>query len=105
MSDVPVSGSKDVRHCEWIAHKRELVNLDDEAAQKMKQSHYDRLIFELNDRRELVLEGLGQAYSPLLKFFWFKLGREPRDNPPMQRTGAAGIVSVIRTLLGRGSGR
>jgi hypothetical protein len=26
-------------------------------------------------------------------------------NPPMQGTGAAGIVSFIRTLLGRGSGR
>ncbi len=26
-------------------------------------------------------------------------------NPPMQRTGAAGIVFVIRMLLGRGSGR
>jgi len=26
------------------------------------------------------------------------------DNPPMQRTGAARIVSVVRKLLGRGSG-
>jgi hypothetical protein len=26
------------------------------------------------------------------------------DNPPMQRTGAAGIGFSIRTLLGRGSG-
>ena len=26
-------------------------------------------------------------------------------NPSMQRTGAAGIVSVVRKLLGRGSGR
>jgi len=25
-------------------------------------------------------------------------------NPPMQRTGAAGIVSFFRKLLGRGSG-
>lgn len=34
------------------------------------------------------------------------LGGWPRShNPPMQRTGAAGIVSVIRKLLGRGSGR
>src|SRR5439155_22159114 len=29
----------------------------------------------------------------------------PPHNPPMQRTGAAGIVSVPRKLLGRGSGR
>lgn len=28
-----------------------------------------------------------------------------RDNPPMQRTGAAGIVSFVRKVLGRGSGR
>jgi hypothetical protein len=27
-----------------------------------------------------------------------------RDNPPMQRSGAAGIVSFVRRLLGRGSG-
>ena len=30
---------------------------------------------------------------------------EKRDNPPMQRTGAASIVSLVRKLLGRGSGR
>jgi hypothetical protein len=29
----------------------------------------------------------------------------PPNNPPMQRTGAARIVAVIRKLLGRGSGR
>jgi hypothetical protein len=72
----------DVRHCEWIERGRKTINLDVEARQKLKQSHYDRLIFDLNDRREVVLEGLGHAYSPLLKFFWFKLGRdrERRDN-------------------------
>ena len=32
-------------------------------------------------------------------------GRPPRRNPPMQRTGAAGTVSVVRKVLGRGSGR
>lgn len=68
---------KDVRHCAWIAREPEKTNLDTEAAQKLKQAHYDRLIFDLGGRREVVVEGLGQAYSPLLKFFWFKLGREP----------------------------
>jgi hypothetical protein len=68
---------EDVRHCEWIARDPERMNLDPAAAQKMKLAHYDRLIFGLNGRREVVLEGLGQAYSPLLKFFWFKLGRTP----------------------------
>ena len=32
-------------------------------------------------------------------------GDPQRANPPMQRTGAAGIVSAVRKLLGRGSGR
>jgi hypothetical protein len=94
---------EDVRHCEWIA--RDTMNLDAEAAQKMKLAHYDRLIFELNGGRDVMLEGLGQAVFPLLKFFWFKLGRKWRDNPPMQRTRSRGIVSFVRKLLGRGSGR
>jgi hypothetical protein len=33
------------------------------------------------------------------------LATEVSHNPPMQRTGAAGIVSVVRKLLRRGSGR
>jgi hypothetical protein len=65
---------KDVLRCIWIARDLDISNLDVEGAQKLKRAHYDRLIFDLDDRREVVLEGLGQAYSPLLKFFWFKLG-------------------------------
>jgi hypothetical protein len=34
-----------------------------------------------------------------------QLQQEKRDNQPMQRTGAAGIFTCIRKLLGRGSGR
>jgi hypothetical protein len=30
---------------------------------------------------------------------------QPPHNPPMQRTGASGIVFVVRALQGRGSGR
>jgi hypothetical protein len=41
---------------------------------------------------------------------WLRFHGEPppaeaRHNQPMQRTGAAGIVSVVRKLLRRGSGR
>jgi hypothetical protein len=31
--------------------------------------------------------------------------KQGADNPAMQRTGAAGILSFVRKLLGRGSGR
>ena len=31
--------------------------------------------------------------------------KKSADKPPMRRTGAAGIVSFVRKLLGRGSGR
>ena len=88
----------EVRQCHWIDRDRE-------AAAKMKHSHFQRLVFDLDGGREIVLNGLGQAVFPLLKFYWFKLGRERRDNQPMQRTGAAGMVSFVRKLLGRGSGR
>ena len=33
------------------------------------------------------------------------LAKEVSHSPPMQRTGAAGIFSAFRKLLGRGSGR
>jgi uncharacterized protein YodC (DUF2158 family) len=72
-----------VRHCHWI-------DRDGEAAATMKHSHSQRLILGLEDGREVVLDGLGQAVFPLLKFYWFKLGRgERRDNPPMHRTRPA----------------
>jgi hypothetical protein len=68
---------KSVRHCDWIARDlTRMVQLDVDAARDLKRSHYDRLIFSMDDEREVVIEGLGQAYSPLLKFFWFKLGRK-----------------------------
>jgi hypothetical protein len=33
------------------------------------------IILERHDQSEIVLDGLGQAVFPLLKFFWFKLRR------------------------------
>lgn len=56
----------DVRHCYWIDPVREV-------AAKLKHSHFQRLIFEQKGRCELVVDGLGQAVFPLLKFYWFKL--------------------------------
>jgi hypothetical protein len=80
-----------------------LVNLDNDAARQMKQAHYDRLIFELKGRQTVTLDGLGQAVFPLLKFYWFKLGREQRAYPPSSPFEAACIASFFRRLLGHGS--
>jgi hypothetical protein len=59
----------ELKHCIWIDRDRE-------TKVKRKTSHFHRMILELNDGSEFVLEGLGQAVFPLLKFFWFKLGRD-----------------------------
>jgi hypothetical protein len=56
-----------VRHCYWVDRDREM-------AARLKHSRPHRLIFELKDHGEVVLDGLGHAVFPLLKFFWFKLG-------------------------------
>jgi hypothetical protein len=87
---------KEVRHCEWIAPYSALVDLDHEAAEEMKRLHYDRLIFEMRGGRKVMLEGLSQAVFPLLKFYWFKLGRERRAYPPRRQIG---IVSFARRLF------
>jgi hypothetical protein len=58
----------DVLYCDWIDRDREI-------AIKLKGTHFSRLIIELKDGRQLVLEDLGQAVFPLLKLFWFKMGR------------------------------
>jgi len=54
-------------------------------------------------RLRLVCTGVGRTGSAgnLVR----RRLRSLLHNPAMQRTGAAGIVSVIRALLGRGSGR
>jgi hypothetical protein len=41
-----------------------------EAASQFKANYFDRLEIELQDRL-VVLEGLDQAYSPILHFFWW----------------------------------
>ncbi|QOV90161.1 hypothetical protein [Humisphaera borealis] len=58
----------DVAACIWI-------DRDDETAAKLKTEKFHRLILELREGREVVIEGLGQAVFPLLNFFWNKLGR------------------------------
>ena len=63
---------EELEHCIWI-------DRDHEQKAKLKHSHFQRIILERRDGSELVLDGLGQAVFPLLKFFWFKLGRgEPQ---------------------------
>jgi hypothetical protein len=41
-----------------------------ESASQFKANHFDRLEIELQDRL-VVLEGLDQAYWPVLHFFWW----------------------------------
>jgi hypothetical protein len=62
----------ELRYCIWI-HREQAMKA------KLKQSHFQRMILERTDNSELLLDGLGQAVFPLLKFFWFKRGcGEPR---------------------------
>jgi hypothetical protein len=58
----------DVAACIWI-------DRDSKAAAKLKAVKFHRIILELCDGREIVIEGLGHAVFPLLNFFWNKLGR------------------------------
>jgi hypothetical protein len=46
-------------------------------APQVKRDHFDRVEIELPDRL-VVLEGLDQAYLPVLKFFWWIV---PRRHP------------------------
>jgi len=58
--------------------RRKLLQSNDEAAQ-FKASHFDRLEIELQDR-VVVLDGLNQAYWPILHFFWWvaRASTQPR---------------------------
>ncbi len=56
----------DVVACIWI-------DRDNKARQKALK--FGRVIIELRDGSEVIIEGLGQAVFPLLNFFWNKLGR------------------------------
>jgi hypothetical protein len=58
----------DVRYCDWIDRNQEV-------AARLRQSDFQKIVFELNDGRIVSLDGLGQAAFPQFKFFWFKLGR------------------------------
>lgn len=58
----------ELQHCIWIDRDRKM-------QVKLKVSHYQRLILERKDGSELILDGLGQTVFPLLRFFWFVLGR------------------------------
>ena len=64
----------DVARCEWI-------DRDPEVAAGLRHSHFDRLIFDLKDGREVMLGGLGQAVFPLLSFFTRKLRLAGRGVP------------------------
>ena len=57
----------DVRRCHWI-HR------DQAEAAKLKRTHFHRVIIELHDGNEVILDRLGQAVFPLLKFLWWIRG-------------------------------
>ena len=57
----------------WTERAKSLQSL--EAAAQFKFDHFDRLEIESCDRL-IVLEGLDQAYSPILHFFWW-IARTP----------------------------
>jgi hypothetical protein len=61
----------------WTVRMKLLLS-NDEAAQ-FKASHFDRLEIELQDR-VVVLDGLNQAYWPILHFFWWvaRASTQPR---------------------------
>jgi hypothetical protein len=68
-----------------------------------------RLVLQLgiDIGRSAVFEPLSREYFPAPRR---RVSTNPaadarRDNQPMQRTGAAGIVSLVRRMLGRGPGR
>jgi hypothetical protein len=52
----------------WTSRVRLLDS--EEKASTFKRDHFDRLEIELPDRL-VVLDGLDQAYDPVLKFFWW----------------------------------
>ena len=51
------------------------IDRDSKTAARLKTEKFHRVILELRDGSEVVIEGLGQAVFPLLNFFWNKLGR------------------------------
>jgi hypothetical protein len=73
----------------WTKRVKSLQSL--EAAAQFKFDHFDRLEIESYDR-VVVLEGLDQAYFPILHFFWwitraphdrgFRGGRDESGSPP-----------------------
>ena len=52
----------EVESCIWI-------DRDDVVAARLKRSKFDRVILDLYDGREVVIDGLGQAVFPLLNFW------------------------------------
>lgn len=58
----------DVAACFWIDRNKKL-------DRKLKSERFHRLILELHDGTEVVIDGLEEAAFPVLSFFWHQLGR------------------------------
>jgi hypothetical protein len=65
-----------VRKCYWMFKDLpDRINADPGLGKDMKRNYGDRLEIDLGDRI-CVLDGLGQAYSPVLHFFsWIEPGQ------------------------------
>ena len=69
----------DIRQAHWMFRdlKERLIGGSDSAGD-LKTKYFDRLEIELPSR-VIVLDGLGQSYSPTLSFFWWVIrSRVPR---------------------------
>jgi len=64
-------------------HKKPVMSLQEvEAYKQFKLKHFDRIEVELQDRL-VVLEGLDQAYWPVLHFFWWLTRRSVPATPQL----------------------
>ena len=68
-----------VRKCHWMFKDlSDRINADPGLSQDLKRKYGDRLEIDLGDR-VCVLDGLGQAYSPVLDFFQWMLRATPTE--------------------------
>jgi hypothetical protein len=67
----------EVIRCHWITD-----DPDPMEAARLKRTHFHRIIVELAGGRRAVLEGIGQAVFPLLRFFGSVASGERRHAEP-----------------------
>lgn len=73
-SDVTLFRYDEIVRCHWITD-----HPDPRESTRLKRTHFHRLILKLSDGRRVVLEQLGQAVFPLLRFFGSIVPALPAD--------------------------